>query len=156
MRKIIGDGRMIPSNEDAEKDQADQRKRFGGCKNILNPFAEPYTERVQERDQYNHQNADKLLDAQTDCVFRPEINWMNDPGLRGNRGKQNAEVARKTNRDGRDSSRLNDQEERPAIQKAPERRIGFAQVNILPAGAREKRRKFAERQCSGNCQKTSD
>src|SRR5229473_2504008 len=119
---------MISPDEDPQKDQTDQRKRFRGGKNILNPFAELYAERVQECDQYNHQNADKLLNAQTDRIFRPEINWMDDPGLRGDSGKQNSEVARKTDRDGRDSSRLNHQKQRPAIQKAPERRIGFAQV----------------------------
>ena len=43
-------------------------------------------------------------------------------------------IAREPDGDRRDRAGLNDEKERPAVEETPERREGFAQINVLAAG----------------------
>ena len=51
-------------------------------------------------------------------------------------GSSDAEKPGEGDRDRRDRSGLDHQEQRPAVEKTPERAVGFAQINVLSAGAR--------------------
>ena len=56
----------------------------------------------------------------------------------------------------RDCAGLNNEEERPAIEKTPQRRESFAQVNILPARLRHHGCQLAIRERCHECEQASD
>ncbi len=71
-------------------------------------------------------------------------------------GSENAQIARESHDDRGDRSRLNDEEQRPAVEKSPQRRIRFAQVNVLAARLRHHRRKFAVGERRGERHESGD
>ena len=68
---------------------------------------------------------------------------MNDPDAGRNRGPHYAEITREAHSDGGDGSGLNYKKERPSVKKTPERRIRFAEIDVLAAGVGKKRGEFA-------------
>ena len=56
---------------------------------------------------------------------------------------EDAEIFGEADGDRRNRAGLDDEKERPAVEEAPERREGFAQVNVLPARLRHHRGEFA-------------
>src|ERR1041384_2587286 len=81
--------------------------------------------------------------------------------LRGNQvlffadgGDQNSEIARKAYRYRRDRSRLNDEEESPAVEESPHRRESFAQIDVMTSGLRPDRPQLALTERADNSQQT--
>src|SRR6267143_515250 len=81
---------------------------------------------------------------------------MNDPCTRRNRWQQNAEIARETHRHRRDRPRLNHQEKSPAVKESPERRVSFAQINVLATRTRKQSGQLAIRKRGGNRQQSGE
>ena len=71
-------------------------------------------------------------------------------------GTEHAEKSRKGHGHRGDRARLDHQEERPAVEKAPKRRVGFAQVNVLAAGLGHHRRELAVGERRADGQKAGD
>src|ERR1051326_4299564 len=69
-------------------------------------------------------------------------------------GDQNSEISRETHRYRRDRSRLNDEEESPAVEKSPHRRESFAQIDVLTTGLRHHRRQLAVTERADNSEQT--
>src|SRR5207248_5172457 len=67
-----------------------------------------------------------------------------------------AEVFGEADGDGGDCSGLYDEEECPAVEKAPERRERLAQIDVLPARLRHHRRKLSVRERGHHGQKRSE
>jgi hypothetical protein len=74
------------------------------------------------------------------------VDWRDQVVVLGNAGHQQAEEPRERNGDCRNRAGLDDQEERPAVEKAPERRERLAQVNVLAARPRHHGGQLAVRQ----------
>ncbi len=70
--------------------------------------------------------------------------------------KEDAEKLAEGDADGGDGSGLHDQEQRPAVEKAPERAERLAQVNVLAAGVRHHRRQFAIGQRASDGEKSGE
>src|SRR5205807_4890557 len=70
---------------------------------------------------------------------------MDNPRLRRDCREDYTEISRKPHRHCRDRARLDHEKKRPAIKKSPKRRIGFAQIHILPARMRKECCQFAIR-----------
>src|SRR5262249_44742205 len=104
---------------------------------------------VEEGDEDHHDDADELLDGETDGVFGAEVEWMDYPGCRGDRWKENAEVAGESNGHSSDCAGLDDEKERPAVEESPKWRIGFAEIDVLAAGVWEERGEFAVGESGG-------
>ena len=105
------------------------------------------------------------------CVFSPVFHIAQDHGanvngrnfpevhdpVRGrNRRKEDAEKLAESHADRSNGSGLNHQKERPAVKKSPQRPQGFAQIDILAAGARHHGRQFAVTQRADDGQKAGD
>src|SRR5713226_835144 len=145
MAEVIGDSRCVAANKNANKDQPKQRERLGAGEDILDELAKAYAQRIQEREKHNHQYPDELLHGQAYGVLRRKRKWRNDPSGGRNGGEQHAEVTREAHRNGGDRARLNYEEERPAVEKSPERGIRFTQVHVLSASMRKQRCQLAVR-----------
>ena len=89
--------------------------------------------------------------AEGDGRNLPEMQY---PVRRGDRRKEDAEKLAECHADGGDGSGLDDQEERPAVEKSPERAQRFAQINVLAAGTRHHGGQFAVGQRAGDGQET--
>ncbi len=91
----------------------------------------------------DQQNGEQLLPGEAQRVLVGDADRRDDPGRRRNRWHQHAEKSREGHRHRGDRARLDHQEKRPAVEKAPKRRVGFAQVDVLPAGRGHHRGQFA-------------
>src|SRR5262249_22527555 len=89
--------------------------------------------RVHEREENNHEDAHQLCGGKRDRVAAENVFWRNEIFFFADPRDENSEVTRESDADGSDSSGLNNQEERPAIEESPQRRESFAQVNVLAA-----------------------
>ena len=156
MAEIVGDRGVISRHEDAQKNQPKQRQRFRAGENVLNEFAKAHALHVQEGDEDHHHDADELLHRKADGVFRAERDRLNHPSCAGDRREKHAEIASESDGDRGDRAGLNDEKERPAVEKSPERRIRFAQINVLPAGVRKQRREFAVGKRGSDRQQSGD
>ena len=61
----------------------------------------------------------------------------------GDRGEEDAEKLAEGYADGGNGAALNDEKERPAVEEAPQRAEGLAQVDVLAAGLGHHGRQFA-------------
>src|SRR5271154_414943 len=107
MRKIIRNRARVARHKNTDENQPDQRQRLRRSKNVLNQLSQTHAQRVQKRQENNHQDSDELLDRKTDGIPGRKIDRMHDPGLRRNRGKQNAQITCKSNSHGGNRPRLN-------------------------------------------------
>ena len=71
--------------------------------------------------QHDDEDADELLGREAHGVVRREIDRRDDPGGRRDRRHEHAEVAGEGHRHGGDGAGLDHQEQRPAVEEAPER-----------------------------------
>src|SRR5579862_75990 len=121
--------------EDAKKREGGQGSNLRHGKNILNNRAEANAARVDPRDHDDRENRQQILAVESDVV-RTEITEEEMPGAEGAKlqypvrrrkpGDHHSSETRKSYRDRRNRRRLNHQEHRPAVEKAPERPKRFA------------------------------
>ena len=69
-------------------------------------------------------------------------------------GKENSEKFSECDADSGNGARLNDQKERPAVKKSPERPQRFSKIDVLPAGPRHHGCQFAIAESADNGQKS--
>ena len=84
-----------------------------------------------------------MLRRKAEGITGREIHRPDDPGGGRNRRQQDAQKPGEGDRDRRDGSGLDHQEQRPAVEKTPERAVGFAQINVLSARSRHHGGQFA-------------
>jgi hypothetical protein len=120
----------------------------------LDQLAEFQTARVDKRQQHDEKDGDELLRRKTDGVVSRNVDRRDDPGGRRDRRHEHAEETREADGDRRNRPRLDNEKERPTVEKAPERRVGFAQVHVLPARLRHHGGEFAVRERGGDGQKS--
>ena len=71
--------------------------------------------------------------------------------------REHAEESRERHRHRGNRAGLDHEEERPAVKKTPERTVGFAKIDVLPAGARHHRGQLtiaergSDRERAGHC-----
>ncbi len=102
--------------------------------------------------QDDNQDRDQVLRVQAD-IHAPEQHGadgkfghfpeMDDPMAGGNGRPEDAEKFAESHAHGGNRARLDDEEQSPAVEKSPERAERFAQVDVLPAGARHHGGEFA-------------
>ena len=88
-------------------------------------------------EKHNHRDGQQLLRGQPELAAAHQVVLRRDPR------EEDAGVLGESHRHGGDGAGLNHQEQRPAVEEAPERAEGFAQVDVLPAGVRHGGRQFA-------------
>ena len=71
-------------------------------------------------------------------------------------GRQHAEVAGEGDGDRGDGAGLDDQEQGPAVEESPERAVGFAEIDVLAAGAGHHGRQFAVAQGGADGESAGD
>ena len=101
-------------------------------------------------------DADELRRRQRQRVAGREMDRRDQVVVVGDPRHEHAEEAREADGDGGDRAGLDDEEQRPAVQKAPQRRERLAQVDVLAAGARHHRRQLAVRQRADDRQHAGD
>ncbi len=135
--------RIAPEGE-AERRQSEQRRNFRGGEYVLNRRARLDAKDVDDRQENHQQDRHQVLGVDPDFHVaqnhRADVNRRNFPEMqqpvrRRNRRNEDAEELAEGHAHGGDGAGLNHQEQRPAVEKSPERPQGFAQVNVLPAGA---------------------
>jgi hypothetical protein len=97
-----------------------------------------------------------LLYGKTDGVSGAQSDGLDNPRLRGNCRQQYSEVARKSYGYRGDGAALNYEEQRPTVQKTPQRGIRFTQINILAASAGKHSRQFSARKGCGDRKQAGD
>ena len=150
--KVCRDSGAVPAKQNAQQNQSDQGESLRRSKNILDVLAETQAARIGQREKYDQDNSNQLLRGKAQRVFGRKRDRGDDPRVGRNRGREHAEEAGECNRYRRNRSGLNDQEKRPAVEKTPQRRIGFAQVDVLSARLGHHRRKLAIGKRRGNRQ----
>jgi hypothetical protein len=146
----------VAAHEDSGEDQRREPQQFGRGEHVLDPFAEFQAARVERCQEKNQEKSHKLLNGQTDRVFFRESDRRDHPSARRDRRPNDTEKAREPDSHCRDRARLNDQKQRPAVQKTPQRRIRFAKVNVLTTGLRHHGSEFAVRERRGNRHQSRD
>src|SRR5205085_3090691 len=111
----------VPTNQNAQKNQSDQASGFRDREHVLNNLAKLQSARIHEGEQHDKQNADKLRGGKGDRVTRSDSDRSDDIVVDGSLRPKDAEKLCEPDRDRRDGPRLNHEEERPAIEKAPQR-----------------------------------
>ncbi len=127
----------ITAEQEAQPDQPQQRRDLGEREHVLHGGAGADAARVDDREQNHDRAREQLLCGQTDLAGSQQI------VVRRDRGQEDAGVFGEGHRDGCDGAGLDDGEERPAVEEAPEASEGFAQVDVLAAGVWHGRGQFA-------------
>ena len=109
----------------------------------------------------DHQHGHQVLRVQPDVHVaqhhRPDGNRrhmpeMHDPVCSGYRREEHAQELAECHADCGNRAGLDDQVQRPAVEKSPQRPQRLAQVHVLPARVRHHRRQFAVGQRAGDGQ----
>ena len=111
----------------------------------MDELAEIQAARVHECQQRDHRQADELCCGERERIAAKTDRFDEIVRLRHPRD-QNTGVTRKPDSDRRDCAGLYNEKERPAVEKTPQRRERFAQINILPPGLRHHGRQLAIRE----------
>src|SRR5260370_27311097 len=119
-----------------------KRRGFREGKSILDEFAYLQSTRVRPSKKRDQQNRYQLFRGKTDSISAENTDRCDQIPFRRNCGDENAEELRERNRNCGNCSRLNDEEQRPAIQEANRRAVGFSQKNVNAACARHHSREF--------------
>ena len=127
---------MVRSECHTDDDQPDERARFRGRENVLNDSSVLEAPRVGPRERGDQQNRDDLRRGQRQRVARADVDWRNQVAVVGNPRRQCAQVSCEADRHRGDRARLDDEEQRPAVEESEQRPESFAQVNVLAARAR--------------------
>ncbi len=133
----------LRAKQQANEDEREQGQRLGGGEDVLDELADLQAARVDEGQQHDDENGGELLGREAHGVVGGEIDRRDDPGRRRDGRREDAEVAGERDGDGGDGAGLDDQEQRPAVEESPERAVGFAQIDVLAAGAGHHRGQFA-------------
>ena len=163
--EVGGDGLRHCVPENAQQNQPHQRRGLGESEDVLHQRAQAHAEDVQ------HRRKTTITMAARFCVFRPDIHVaqhhgaernrrhmpkMNEPVGGGNGRKEDAEKLAEGDAHRGDGARLDDQKERPAVEKAPQRTQRFAQIDVLAAGVGHHRRQLAVGQRAGDGHESGD
>ncbi len=142
----------VAANRERQNDQSGQRERLGRGKDVLNHCAKLHAKDIDDAQRENNEYAGEVGGVQANIHIAqnhgPDRNGRNvsdmpEPVRSRNRRKEDAEELAEGDRDSGDGSRLDDQKQRPAVEKSPERAEGFAQVDVLAAGLGHHGGKFA-------------
>ena len=157
--EIGGQRLRIPSDEQAEQGQPQQRRNFGERENILNQRSGLQSENVDHRERNHDQNCYQILRVQPDIHiaqnhgsdpnrrYSPE---MQNPIRRRNGWNENTQKLAEGHAHCGNRSRLYNQEQRPTVQESPKRAQRLAQVDVLPAGSGHHGSQFAVAQSPDN------
>ena len=137
------DGFRIPAQDQPGADERDERARLGHGEDVLDDAAVLDAAGVGPGEQRNQRDGDQLCSRERQRVPGAQVDWGDQVVVLGNRGPEHAEEARKRHADRGNSAGLNDEEERPPVQKPPQRRERLAQVDVLATGARHHGGQFA-------------
>ena len=116
-----------------------QRENLRRGKHVLNQRTQLHAERIEHREHGDNQKCHQVGRIQPHRTGT----HMPDPMRGSNAGKEHTKKLPKPHRDRRRRSRLNHKEQRPPVQKSPDRPQRFAQVHILTPGLWHHRRKFS-------------
>ena len=157
--EVGGDRVRVASDEQAEKHQSQQRAVLAKVKTFCT-IAPVRTPKMFSTDRKTTTSM-----AARFCVFRPTsmlpstigpkgmggtFQRCNNPVGRRDGREEDAEKLAERHADGGDGSGLDDEEQRPAVEKSPQRAQRFAQVNVLPAGMRHHGSQFTVGQRAGD------
>ncbi len=140
------------SNPDAEQDEPQQARDFGGGKHHLHDGSGLDAEDVDRGEQHDDGDGNQVLGVQPDLhvaqhhgaeMNRRNLPEVHDPVRGGDGRKEDAEKLAEGDADRGNRAALNHQEERPAVEEAPQRPERLSQVDILAAGVGHHRRQFA-------------
>jgi hypothetical protein len=154
--EIVRHRRRVAAGQHAEENQPNQRRALCGREDVLDDSAVFQPAGVRPGEERDQQNADELGGRERQGVLSAQVERRHDEAIVGDPGHQRAEVAREPDRHRRDRAGLDDQKERPAVEKAPDRRERFAEIDVLAAGARHHRRELAVRQRPDDRQQPCD
>src|SRR4051794_3837440 len=82
--------------------------------------------------------------------------WTENPVRASDAWDEDSEEFAEGYTDGCDGSALDDQEEGPSIEEAPERSERLAQINVLASGLRHHRGEFSVGECGGDGHEACD
>ena len=133
----------------ADNDYGENQAHFAEGDQHLNTSADFYAEIIhssQSQDQHHRQNLAEV-DFERHAGRAERYRDVSD-GLLQLRMKIR-EIEKKCGGQGGDGAALGDPHLRPAVNKAPQRSVRFAQIDILTARAGHSRGQLGIRQCSG-------
>src|SRR6202022_4367419 len=111
--------RLHPDNN-TEHNKCDERTRLRRREDVLHELTEIQSARVHICEQRDHRQADELCGGKRERIAA-ESNGFDQIVLLRNPGEEHTGVARKSDSDCRDCAGLNNEKERPAVEKTPER-----------------------------------
>src|SRR5579883_1298389 len=118
-RAEIGAHRLrVPSEQQPDQDQAQQRRHLGGRENILDDFPVFKAPRISPGKQHDQQNRDQLRGGKRQRVSA-DPNRRDDVIGFAHQWHKDAEKSRESHADGGDGSGLNHQQQGPSVKKAP-------------------------------------
>jgi hypothetical protein len=115
----------VAPKQNAGNDQPDQRRNLARGEDILNHLAVVQAARIAPCEQQYDEHSHQLRGRKGNCVTGCHVHGFDNVVRFSDRQPQYAEKPRETNRDGRNSSRLNDEKKSPAIQESQSRRKRF-------------------------------
>ena len=123
---------------------AGEREDFRGGEDVLHRRAELHAEGVEQREQGDDDDGGEVRGVQADVHVAEDhgadgdcgdVRDVPEPVVGADGGEEDAEEFSEGDADRRDGPGLDDEEERPAVEEAPERAERLAQIDVLAAGA---------------------
>jgi len=144
--KISGQCLRVPADGDAEQDQQRERTGLDCGEGRLDQGRRAHAADVDPREHGDGEDGENALrrEADRDVADRlREVQGRAEEHVGRQTGPEDGGEPRERDGDRRDGARLDDYEQRPAVQVAEQGRDPFAQIHVLSARAREHRRQLA-------------
>jgi hypothetical protein len=133
----------IAAQPESESHQAEQRRGLCGGENVLNQRPEADAQDIDHGEQDNDDDSGQVGGVQPDIHVAENhrsnaegghVRDVPEPVRGGDARKKYAKEFSESHADRGDGSALDDEEERPSVEKTPHGAEGFAQEDILTAG----------------------
>ena len=144
--------RCVASHREGHQHQAGQRERLRRSENVLDQRAQAYAKNIYDGQKKDNEDAGQVGGVDADLhvpqhhrphLQRGHMRNVPQPVGRRDRREKYAQKLAEGHRHRRNRSRLDHQEERPPVQKAPQWPQRLAQVNVLAARLGHHRRQLA-------------
>ena len=131
--------RMFHRPPNAQAHDPQQRSDLEDGKDVLDPRSRAHTEHVDDTQNQQRQDRNQLLGGNRQSYRVAEdapTSQVDEDILRRHPRNQDTEEFPESHGHGGNRSRLDDEEQRPAVEESEQRPESFAQVNVLAARAR--------------------
>ena len=136
-------GGGVPTQEERDDDEAEQRGDFAGREDVLNDAAVFEAVAVGPGEKDDDGDAEELGGGERESVGAADVDRRDEVTRLADAGEEDAGEAGEGDGDGGDGAGLDDEQQGPSIEEAAQGREGLAQVDVLAAGAGHHAGEFA-------------